>query len=298
MIALALALLLSQTETPAPTPEKPAPKAAESERETQRRIADAAERLANAAERMFPAPKAEAAAPAPPSAWSGSVSSGLTWVTGNVTSISFLFNGAVSRKTDQTIFAAKAFAGYGQRLDDVMGVYEVLMFNAGAAAQFDWRFNSTVSAFLGAGIDTDHVKSVELRGYGELGAGVTWFDQKEGELQKVLLKTDLSFRAQPESRFQYYPTLAQVDDTFLLGPRVAGVFRYSLTKATYFHQELEVLPNVLGLRFLINSLSKVSVGIASALSLTASFTVRYDSAPAIGKKPVDTVLAIGIEANF
>jgi hypothetical protein len=51
-------------------------------------------------------------------------------------------------------------------------------------------------------------------------------------------------------------------------------------------------------RLLINSLSKVSVGLNTLLAFNASFALKFDSQPAAGKKPMDTVLSLGLEANF
>lgn len=306
MTFLALALLLSQTQAPAPAP----PAADDDEKATMREIRDAARRIAEAAERMSPPPPPPppaalpAAPPAPPRPWTSNVTAGLTWVTGNVTSFAFVGNASTTRKVDRTILAAKAFAGYGEKLQDpAVGPNEVLLYNVGVTAQFDYRFTPLVSAFVGAGVDADHVKSVELRGYGDVGLGVLWLDSKEGpadkQYQKALLKTDLNVRVQPEARFQYYPVPMQVDDSLLVGPRLAAAFVYAVNATIHFHEDLEVLPNVLGEpRVLVNSLSKASVGLNTLLAFNASFALKFDSLPAAGKKPVDTILSLGLEANF
>jgi hypothetical protein len=132
---------------------------------------------------------------------------------------------------------------------------------------------------------------------------VLWIDAKEGpaekRYQKTLLKTDLNIRVQPESRFQYYPVPMQIDDSLLVGPRLAAVFAYAVNPTINFREELELLPNVLGVpRYLVNSLSKVSVGLSTLLAFNATFALKFDSQPAVDKKPVDTVLSLGLEANF
>jgi hypothetical protein len=266
-------------------------------------IRESTRRLAEAAERISPPPPPEAAK-TDPLKWTSNVTAGMTWVTGNVTSFSFVGNASTTRKVDKTIFVGKAFAGYGEKLiDPASGPNEVLLYNMGASAQFDYRFTPLISAFLGAGVDADHVKSIEYRLYGDAGLGVLWIDAKDGtgdkQYQKALLKTDLNIRVQPESRFQYYPVPMQLDDSLLVGPRLAGVFAYGVTSSITFREEVEVLPNVLGQpRVLINSLSRVSVGLNTLLAFNASYSVKFDSQPAEGKKPVDAVLSLGLEANF
>jgi len=91
----------------------------------------------------------------------------------------------------------------------------------------------------------------------------------------------------------------QIDDSLLVGPRLAGVFAYAVNPTTTFREELELLPNVLGQpRLLVNSLTRVSVGLSTLLAFNASFSAKFDSQPAEGKKPIDTVLSLGLEANF
>ena len=115
----------------------------------------------------------------------------------------------------------------------------------------------------------------------------------------MFLRTDLGLRYAQESRFQYYPVRLNVDDITLLAPRLALSFRYQFEKNVGFFQEAEVLPNVLGAsRVIINTTSKLSARLTEAVALGVSFDVRYDSAPAVGKKPTDTALMATLEVGF
>jgi hypothetical protein len=287
MTSLALVLILAQTDAAPQTEPFPA--------EVEAPPSKPAE--------LAPAP-APAAAPEPaPSPWSAGITAGLTWVTGNVASLSFVGGANALRKTDRTILNLKAFGAYGEKFADSTSARAILLYNAGFTAQFDLRFTPMFSAFMGAGLDTDHVKSVELRGFGDLGVGVVWLDTKVGEkdkaYQKALIKTDVSAHLQPESRFQYYPTPLNLPDALLFGPRVAALLHYAFAPTTYFHEEIEFVPNVLNeTRFLVNSSSKAALGLISVLSLTATFTVKWDSKPAPGKLPTDTIFTLGLEATF
>ncbi len=299
MTLLTIALILSQTEAqpPPPAAETPPPAAA------QESPPDAPEKQSQPVkEEVEKATEEPPAAPLAPSPWTATLTGGMTWISGNVISLTFVVAGQATRKTDKTIFVVKAFASYGEKFGPLPR--EVLVFNAGTTAQFDYRFNKTISILAVGGLDTDHVKSVEIRGFGELGVGFTWVDIKgesdpEKDLQKVLVKTDVGIRVQPERRFQYYPTFANPEDVWLVGPRVAQVLHYAWSPTTYAREELEFLPNVIGpSRFLVNSVTKAAVGLVSVLSASATFTVRYDSAPAVGRLPLDTIFTLGIEANL
>jgi hypothetical protein len=311
--SLLCVVALSQTPEPAKEPAKdPAVEAApltpeEKTLQAMQRLSVAAEKLAAAAERLSPPPPAGVVT-SPPQVyhWDFYANAGLTWTSGNVSSISFVASGGGKRIGEKTIIQFKLFGGYGQTFNPpvppaLAGTTDVLIYNAGATAQFDYRFTKLISAFVGGGLDTDHVKSVELRGYGEGGLGVLWLDEKIEKWQKWYLKTDVSFRAQPESRFQYYPTPAQLPDALLVGPRAAVAFHYGLSAATYFDEAVEVMANVIGDsagRVLLNSTSKLAVGIAAAVSVAAQLQFKYDSQPAAGKQPLDTILTLGLEANF
>ncbi len=301
ILAFVVASVVSQQPAVEPTPVPIAVSAA------LEKLSAAAERLAAAAERISPPQPAAnpEATPPKPDLWTGNAGVGLTWVTGNVTSIAFVASAQATRKGERTITVLKGFGGYGEKLNDAGTASEVLMYNAGLAAQFDYRFTKHISAFFGAGIDTDHIKSVEIRGYGDLGVGVVWLDEKDGEpgkeFQRLYLKSDLGIRVQPETRYQYYPVQADVPNELMIGPRLAVSFRYALSARAFFTEEAEVLPNVLPNqpgRVLLNSTSKLGVGIAANMSLAAGFTLKYDSAPAAGRKNTDTVLSIGLDASF
>lgn len=251
--------------------------------------------LSQTPEEVTPAPAPE------PNPWTAGLTAGITWITGNVISLTAIGGAQATRKTERTIWATKLFGGYGEKYGPLP--HEVLLFNAGITSQFDYRFTPVWSAFAGAGLDMDHVKSVEARGYSELGAGATLLDLKETiaekEQQKVFLKVDLSARLQPEVRFQYYPVEKQVDDVLVFGPRLAVQFHYLFTPTAYVHEELEMLPNVINrFRFLFNSTTKIGVVVGAGFAFTATFNLKYDSVPAAGKKPLDTVLGLGVEAAF
>src|SRR5262245_28190729 len=149
MNVLILALLLSQTEAPAPAAAAAAkPAADEDEKAILKEIRDSTRRLAEAAERITPPPPPEAEKATPPK-WASNVTAGLTWVTGNVTSFSFVGTASTTRKVDKTIFVGKAFAGYGEKLiDPTIGPNEVLLYNMGGSAQFDYRFTPLISGFI------------------------------------------------------------------------------------------------------------------------------------------------------
>lgn len=299
---------VAMAQTPTTDANERAAKAAEEAAAAAKTSAEAATRAAEAIERLAPPPAAPAgeakaaAAPdeAPKSNWSGSAGLGVISLTGNSRSITMSGNLVAQFKTPEWIFGTKSSFIYGQsRPADTTVDPEVLALAAALQVQGDRRITQRVSVFVGTGVDTDHVKSVELRGYGEGGVGLLWLDDVEGDLQKRLLRTDIGMRYSREARFQFYPTRANVDDVTLVAPRIAATFLYALSKDVTFQQDAEVLTNILGdSRLIVNTLTKLSARLLANFSLGVGFAVKHDSSPAIGRVPTDTALTVGLEAGF
>ena len=309
-IPMLLALLLAQGSPPVP------PDAAESARkaaDAAQKAAEAAQRAAEAAERAArvaagpaapAAAPAAAAAPAKPAVWAGTVSLGLIALTGNSQTITFSTTGAFERKSPDWIWGIKAFAAYGQTTPGGGSKSEVTALNGGIEARGDRRFTQTLSLYLLAGVDTDHLKSIESRPFGEVGVGIIWWDEKVGDLQKSTFRTDLGFRYGREYRFQYYPVhIGPSDPAFatveIVAPRLGAVFRYAINKDVIFTEDASALGNVVGeARLLLVSTSKISTRLTEKVSLGVALMVTDDTVPPKGKVPADTALTVGIEVGI
>lgn len=284
--------------------------AAQSAAETAAKLAAAFDELSAALKNPGAAPAAaEAKESTEASKWSGSVGISLISMTGNTNSLTTTANVALRREDEKWIFQFKADGAYGRtRPNDVLnpdtGEYEkvdpeTVALNAKVEARGDFRFTQKVSLYAAAGSKTDHVNSVEAMNYGEAGLSVIWFDQKKDNFSTLRLQTDFAFRAGKELRFNYYPTMFNVDDEIVAAPRIALAFRYAMTDGLIFTEDLEVLPNVVGdSRVWVTSLSKLSLKLYKTLSFTASFLVKHDSNPVDDKKATDTVLTLGLELGF
>lgn len=251
-----------------------------------------------------PAPPAPAANPAPVT-WSGTVTLGLIALTGNSQTLTFSTNAGFERKSPEWIWGIKANAAYGQNTIAGQTEGQVTALAAGILARGDRRFTEQLSVYLLAGIDTDHVKSIEARPFGEVGISLIWFDTKEGDLQKSLFRTDLGFRYGREYRFQYYPVHVgpNQDPAFkevdLVAPRVGAFFRYAINKDVIFTEEASALGNLVGeARLLFTSTTKLSSRLTEKVSLGVGFVLNDDTVPPKGKVPVDTALTIGLEIGI
>lgn len=321
-LTLTLVSLLAQqpmVAPAAPTTESIAERAAASAA----KAAEAAERAAVAAEKAAAAAQqaAEAKAPATPPAtpaadaaaapapaekketWNGLVGVGLVSLSGNAEALTFTANAAADRKFGPWALGFRANGAYGQARPTPEQDAQVIALRASATARGDRSVASFASIYALAGAETDHVKSVEARGFGEVGTGLTFYEKKIDDWERAYIRGDLAFRYSYESRFQYYATptvpVGVLPSATLVAPRAGLVFRYALNKEIRFSEELEFLPNLAGAaRFLLNSNSKLNARLTESLSIAASFLVNYDSSPAGGKRPLDTALTLGLEAAF
>ena len=301
--AVLLAVLLSQT-----APSDEATKAAEASAkaaDAAQKAADAAQKAAEAATTILkaqcppttPAAPAAAAPAKPPdmTPWASTIGLGFIWLTGNTNTLTFNGNASADKKWDGWGIGIKAFGVYGQTSLD-QGPEQVTALAAGVKVRGARDITPSVPVFLSAGTETNHIKSVESLSGADLGAGIIWAQQKEADFEKLVLRTDLSMHYEYETDFQYYPSTMSLPARQLLGPRVALAFRYAMRKDVIFTEDGEVILNILGAtRARVNSTTKLAARLTSALSITFSFQVNYDSAPPPSKLDTDTALMAGVE---
>lgn len=268
--------------------------------------AEAAARAAQAAEKaagVTPTPAAAAAAAAAPAMWQGSVGLNLIWFHGNAKTLTLQTNLNLEAKTENWIWGAKATAAYGESTATTEGAEsEVTAFNGGLQLRGDRRFSETITAYVATGADFDRVKSIAYRFTPEAGASIMWLERKVEDLTKLQLRTDLAARYAYEQRRDYYGDPRTADDKVeSLSPRLGVAFRYAISKDLVFTEDAEVLPTIIGDktgRFLLNSVSKVSMQLTSVLAFNVAFDLRHDSEPAEGKEKTDTALTVGLQVGL
>lgn len=319
------AALLAQTDPAATT--TPAPTAttttAVDDAQSAQRAAEAAQKAAEAAQKAAeavtriadvmapPAAVAAAANATPDEKWVGNVGLGLTFITGNAQTLTLTGSASASRQFGMWMLGLKANGAYGLANPDTnsSSVTNTTARRAMVSVRGDRAFGDGFAAiFATAGGEFDHMKNIESRGIGELGASLTFFNKKEATYEKLYLRADLAARGGHETRFQYFPTPANVDPygVIILAPRAAITFRWGFSEYVRFSEEFEVIPYVLAPelgRTLINSTTKLNARLTETLSLATSLLLSYDSKPPVAaggspRKELDVALTVGVEAAF
>jgi hypothetical protein len=278
--------------------------AAEKAAEAARAAAEAAARAAAAAEKAVQGGDRPAEAPAgvpgaAEAAWSGSAGAGLVAVNGNARAAILGASASAERRSETWILGGRAWGAWGQSRPAAGGPDETSALAGGGLLRADRRFGPAASAYALFAGETDHVKSVELRAGGEVGASAVFVDWRGSGDRSLSARADLGVRVQRETRFQYYPAPASLEAVLLVAPRLAAVLRYQAGKEVLLAEELEVLPNVRGeARTLVASVTRLTSRLGGPLGMGVSFQVTQDTRPAPGKRQVDSLLQATVDVVF
>jgi putative salt-induced outer membrane protein YdiY len=256
--------------------------------------------LAQPAASATPADSSQKPPPAPVT-WSGTVALGLISLTGNSKTLTFSTNSAFERRSPDWIWGMKTFAAYGRNTAGGAAAAAVTALNAGIQVRGDRRFDDALSVYLLAGIESDHLKSIEERPYGEGGVSLTWFERKVGDLEKSTLRTDVGFRYGHEFRFLYYGagSPARQEGADIVAPRLGLFYRYAINKNVIFTEDASALESLVGgARALVASTSKISSRLTDKVALGVGFVVTWDSAPPPAKLSTDTALTVALEVGI
>ena len=251
-------------------------------------------------------PKLEAPVPCTPpgpppklSPWSGHFGANVLAVTGNANAVTGSITAKVMGEWPKWQLTLAGDAAYGQANITGTPTPQVTALNADFFARGERDLGSVFSAYLQAGVLTDHVASIELQSYGEAGVGITWLEQKAGDYIRAKIKTDVGFRYMHESDYQYYPELVYLGIQDVYAMRIAASFHYALSKVTVFSEDVEVLPDLVDAKDVrVTSTTAIAAQVAGGVALTLSFKVRYIGVPAAGAKPTDTALGAGVSYTF
>jgi hypothetical protein len=279
------------------------------------RAAAAAERSAKAAEKAVGVEEAPAAAPEgevkpPPSKVkvSGSASLSLVWLAGNSNAITGQANVGLSLFVEKWTLSLKGNGAYGQARGPDDLVDKVTALNVAGELRGARNFTDIVSVYILGGAGHDAIARINWRAWGEAGLGLTFFkvfDPKDKEFIRFQFGTDLGLRYQREDWFQFFPTATEPRGRIanpqpnIVAIKVGLGLRYAPIKNILVQENLELLPDVLTTtNFVLNNVTALVVKVIGPLSLSTSFTLKFDNLPPPGAQKLDTILAFGADVAF
>lgn len=233
-----------------------------------------------------PAPSAAAnPAPAPipePDPLEGEAEAGLVMAGGNTVSETYNFKQALGYSFDGNVFKQAAKGLYG-KTGKVPSASSYML-----TLRYERELFGQVSAFFAETAEGDRFAGQDPRWSSDIGGRYNFI---EGERTK--LATDLGYRY---SRVRYF-LIAQTEAAHYGRLLVEG--KHQITESVNLTASLEYLPNfTFRERWKFHSEISGSVILSRTFSLKTSHTLRFDNAPAAGKKKRDTLLTTALVAKF
>lgn len=153
-----------------------------------------------------------------------------------------------------------------------------------ASLRGSYRLGAHFSSFAASAYDRNPYAGIERR-----------FEHSAGlQFRPVASATDtLRFEGGGSATQQ-----TSIDGTHQTFPaaRAAGVWRHQFTPASYFQQNVELIPNLKdGEDFRVNSESSLIAPISARVGIKVSYVIRYDNLPEPGFRTTDRLFTTGIQ---
>ena len=160
--------------------------------------------------------------------------------------------------------------------------------NLRAGIRTDYKLDSQFALFIGAGYDRNPFAGIERR-----------FEQQLG-LQIRAIATEFD-----TLRFESGATATQQTSTDGTGrqtypaARVAGTWRHQFSSASYFQQNIEVLPNLDdGEDWRVNTETALIAPISARIGVKLAYILRYDNLPEPTFRTMDRLFVTGIQLTY
>lgn len=208
-------------------------------------------------------------------AWSGSLTIGATFSSGNTETQSVAADASATLDRGQDRFSASAYWNYAEFTDfTAAGAPTKLSArNAGASGQYDYFVNEaqTTYAFVSASFQTDSLAELDLRSIYGVGVGHQFLDEDDrafsGEIGLSQVEEDFADSS---------------NDTENLTIRVAYDWFMQLSETTAFRQQAEAYPSVEEADDFYGRLeTSITVNLTESMIAKLTHVLDYDNTPAI-----------------
>ena len=252
----------------------------------------AAEVVALVAPQDAAAEAAALAAPAAPAApeepkWTGSVTLGATWSTGNTESTSASFDAGAERKSEDDRTTAKAYYNYSEQEDPATGLDSVTQRRAGASLKYDYFLSEKMYLLATTSAEYDRIADLDLRAQAGAGVGYQWRDD---EIVKYGTEGGVSYVGEYHEfdSDESYPAL-----------RLASNLGWNVREGVAFEQVTEVYPSLEDQDdFYGKADTRLKFNLTASMYAQIQWTVNYDNTPSTGKHHTDNLVVLGLGWSF
>jgi putative salt-induced outer membrane protein len=159
--------------------------------------------------------------------------------------------------------------------------------NLRTSLRADYKVDRVFSFFTGVGFDRNKFAGIAQR-----------FEEQIGLQARVLAASADTINLEGGGSMTQQVPVNGIQQNF---PSARGAlsWRHAFTAATYFHQNLEYVPNLSEHEdWRVNTESMIVAPLSARIGLKVSYVVRYDNLPEPGFSELDKLFTTGIQLTF
>ena len=219
--------------------------------------------------------------PPPPKKWSGSVNVGGNIQTGNTKRKGFIFDGQVTRKTDEDRFFLRYLFNYAEENGTMTAR------NQYGETEYDYFFTKNWYGLAAVSLLNDKFSDYRLRTIAGLGVGYQVWDDP---VKALSFEAGLSYQVN-----DYY----QGQDVSFLTARLGGRFRYKLFDFIVFSESLLFYPSIgQGGEYTFRNEVALTAPLGARWSLKLANIIDYNSNPQPGFDRADVQYLLTLGFSF
>lgn len=219
--------------------------------------------------------------PKPPAKLTGNISLGGAYQTGNTDRRSFSAAADASIKGERDRFGIRFLFNYAEEKE------EVTARNLYGALKYDYFFTKKFYGYLGLEMLYDPFKDLNLRTIVGPGVGYQFWDDP---VKFLSLEGGIAYYAEDRR---------DAEDDSWVAARLAGAFRYTLSKYLTFSDRLEFYPSLANANdFTLRNEAAILSPIGAGWSLKLANIIDYDNSPPQYISKTDMTWILGLQYSF
>jgi putative salt-induced outer membrane protein YdiY len=219
--------------------------------------------------------------PKPPAKLTGNISLGGAYQTGNTDRRSFSAAADASIKGERDRFGIRFLFNYAEEKE------EVTARNTYGSLKYDYFFTKQFYGYLGLEMLRDRFKDLNLRTIVGPGVGYQVWDDP---VKFLFLEGGIAYYAEDRR---------DAEDDSWVAARLAGAFRYTLSKYLTFSDRLEIYPSLANANdFTLRNEAAILSPIGAGWSLKLANIIEYDNDPPKYISKTDMTWILGLQYSF
>jgi putative salt-induced outer membrane protein YdiY len=232
-------------------------------------------------------PAAAEEAPPPKPKWTGSVTLGLSFSSGNSEITTGTFDAGAERKGEDDRFTVKAYYNYAEQEDAATGVSEITQRRGGGSLKYDYFVDPKTYVLGTTSAEYDRIADLELRTAFGIGVG---FQRRDDEKFKHALEGGISYINEDHKVGE--------DDSFS-ALRLASNLGWQVREGVKLEQLTELFPSIEDADdFFGKGDTRLRFSLTEKMYAQIQWLINYDNSPSAGKHHTDNLIVLGLGWSF